>query len=438
MRNELNSIFLKVRSILEKLSSKKLLYFIFIFAFVKGLVFFAPLAISNVINDSNKYGELEYGINMGNLLVNFMVFGLHGAFPYYNLKLKKEGYHSIFYFHSFSILIVCFLISFFLFFTNKLSFQIILSVTIGFILSLQQILSSVQKSQNKITLAVIIDGGIYLVIILMYLSVQVLYFKYSFYLLFNFLVLYAMLIFSIFVHKFFLHKSDFSLERYKESLTFGSPLIISSFTTIALLGSTRIYIEYFLNTKDVAYYSFYFRLAASVVMIHQIINIAFFRKIYEAIPETLDKYFSMFIFIISILSMVSYLILPSLVISYFSIMKESFDNMKPLYFILSIQVVFWICNALNENIIIRENLAGDFNKWIITIILSMIFIMWVLNVTGYLDIFTLTITNMVAIFLSNETQFILLKNKKKINFYKTRLVCYSLLVAFCIIYTFIK
>ena len=438
MRKRLNSISFNLRAILNNVNSKKLIFFVLVFTIVKGLVFYAPLAISNVINNSTKYGELEYTINLGNLLVNFMVFGLHGAYPYYNLKLKKEGYHSIFYFHSFVILILCVLTYFLFYITWVLTHQIILSILIGFIFSLQQILSSIQKSHNKIIFAVIIDGGIYLVLTLVYLTIKIFHFQYDFYLLLLFLLMYAIFILSIFIKNFILFHKDFNLKRYKESLKFGLPLIISSFTTIALLGSTRIYIEYFLSNEDVAYYSFYFRLATAVVMIHQVLNIAFFKKIYEAVPETLDKYFSIFICIISLLSIISYLIIPSFLLPYFAIMQESYATMKPLYFILSIHVIFWICNALNENIIIRENLAKDFNKSITVIIITMIFTMWGLSKFGYLNIYTLTITNMVAIFCSNEIQFILLKNKRNINFVKTRLVCYCLVIFFLIIYFFIK
>jgi O-antigen/teichoic acid export membrane protein len=232
---------------------------------------------------------------------------------------------------------------------------------------------------------------------------------------------------------FWKNRVDFSIKKYFEALNFGSHLVLSSFLIISLTGSARIFIEWFLDLEEVGYYGFYFRFASVTVMLHQIINIVFFKKMYQSDTRTLDRYFALFLNILVIGGLIAWQIIPLVFDEMLSLLQESYSTYRSLYFILTFQMIFWIALSLNENIIYREALSSKMNKGFGVLVLMMLVTLWILHSIGLLNIFWLTIINMIAIFLATEFQFFLL-NQKDINLHKMKMVGRGIMLLFWIGY----
>jgi hypothetical protein len=73
------------------------------------------------------------------------------------------------------------------------------------------------------------------------------------------------------------------------------------------------------------------------------------------------------------------------------------------------------------------------NKGFGVLVLMMLVTLWILHSIGLLNIFWLTIINMIAIFLATEFQFFLL-NQKDINLHKMKMVGRGIMLLFWIGY----
>lgn len=191
-----------------------------------------------------------------------------------------------------------------------------------------------------------------------------------------------------------------------------------------LTSNTRVYIEHFATYQDVGVFSFYFRIATSVVMIQQVVNIVFFRKIFESDLNRLDKYLSAFLAFIFMLSMAVFIIFPVLGKGWFRILDETYPRERTLFFLVCVQMSFWICMSFLEGILNRLNLIkGSITVTGIYVVL-MLFVIHLLHTTGKLNLDIIVATNAGFIFLATEFQFLLITKRRKFGFRYTRVINY--------------
>lgn len=412
----------------------KLSGFSIVFGFIKLNAFTAALFLSNFVDNTADYGLFEYALSIGLIAAIPLNFGLQGAYPFFNLKTKRAGFKSVFHFHSLSIsalLGILFLVNRYIYtlMPDKLAFALL----IGGIIAMQVMLSSILKSHERIFPAVFLDGGLFLVLNAYNLWLYTTGATLDFELLEIVFGLYLLILFGLHFVRFLQSRKDFSWAHYGESLQFGKNLLLSSFLIICLTGSARIFIEYFLDMEQVGIYAFYFRFAAAVVMIHQVVNIVFFKKMYQAQPAALDKYFSLFLIFILLAGVVLLFLVPIVFKSSLRLLDESWEAYHLLYVILSFQMIFWICMALNENILYREELSSKMNGWFLGLFLLMTGSIYILNSIDQLNLFNLTLINSICLILACEVQFMLLRSRQ-LPFAKTRGV--NLLIGGLMLVTF--
>ena len=214
-------------------------------------------------------------------------------------------------------------------------------------------------------------------------------------------------------------KIDFKefFNNYHSVLAYSFPVLIGSLLIYFLTVSGRILIEFFLNDYElVGIYAFYFRLSAVIVMVHQVINIVFFKKMYQLNPKVLDHYFSICFGGLYIISISAFVVAPY-ILPYFSEFYETTKNAyKGVYFLLCSQMVFWIATALFSNIIDREKLANKNNKLFVILLITFLFILWMLKSSLSIELFTLI--HMIVVFLASLIQIYSL-TKKQIFFKKS-------------------
>jgi O-antigen/teichoic acid export membrane protein len=246
---------------------------------------------------------------------------------------------------------------------------------------------------------------------------------------------YALFYCFVAIYKFKIEDRQNAFNHYKKILKFSFKLMISTFLIFLITSSGRIIVEYFFNFEAVGVYAFYFRLSAVVVMIHQIINIAFFKKMYTLDPQILDKYFNLFYIVVFIISLSIFFIAPFVVKNLSTFFNDTYSEHKPLYFLLSAQMVMWIATALNSNIIDRENVVGKNNvRFIILIFLTIISFYLFQNI---LTIDLLTYIHYTAIYIACMVQYYSL-SKKEIYFIKSTIaLTITFLFTSCFYFIFI-
>ncbi|WP_417200970.1 lipopolysaccharide biosynthesis protein [Bizionia sp.] len=379
-----------------------------VFMVAKATVYFIPLLLADVLTKSD-FGVLEYALAGLGMIVNTIInLGVPGAYPYFILREEKVELKPAFKLHA-VILFIPFALNQVLYFFFNLDVVFYLAFNISYIIANQVFYSTQLKSHEKSTPSVIIDSGIYLVLLVAYVLDKLNLLDVNLQLINVFVLTYSLVYVVYGIINYYKVKEEATLLGYKTILKFSIHLLISTFLIFLITTSGRILVELFFDFETVGIYAFYFRLSAVVVMIHQVINIAFFKKIYTFNPEVLDKYFYLFFIFIFCLSVVIQFIAPFIITHFSDYFNDTYQAYKTVYFLLSAQMVMWIASALNSNIIDRENLASKNNiKFLILVFISILLFYAVQN---YLTLALLTFLHMSIIFVACLLQYSSLYSK---------------------------
>ena len=217
-----------------------------VFGVIKSFSFLSVILLSNVVADVAQYGLFEYALGVGVLLAIVLTAGLQGAYPYFNLKLRAEGFRSLFFLHATGIAV--FTLAFFFcnnWFAWGVPRKFSLAVLLGGIVSIQMLLSSILKSHDHIKKAVIADSAVLLMLFFYIVGLNAVggVFDYIFfeYALCSFLLI--LLIINVFC--WFKFREDYTFRRYAQALDYGRHIILSAFLVMFLTTGGRILIEYF-------------------------------------------------------------------------------------------------------------------------------------------------------------------------------------------------
>lgn len=395
---------------------KKNLIFSIVFTLSKSTVYLAPLIVAEILSKED-FGILEYALAGLGMVINTLInLGVPSAYPYFKLKNNNIAVDNVFNFH-YIWLLGFFIISQVCYYTFNFDLSYFIALNVAFVISNQLYISTQLKTKEKISIAVLFDSGVYVVILLFVVLSYLKIVTPSIQVISNLVQCYAILYVFYAIYQFL--KIDFKefFNNYHSVLAYSFPVLIGSLLIYFLTVSGRILIEFFLNDYElVGIYAFYFRLSAVIVMVHQVINIVFFKKMYQLNPKVLDHYFSICFGGLYIISISAFLIVPN-ILPYFSEFYETTKNAyKGVYFLLCSQMVFWIATALFSNIIDREKLANKNNKLFVILLITFLFILWMLKSSLSIELFTLI--HMIVVFLASLIQIYSL-TKKQIFFKKS-------------------
>lgn len=395
---------------------KKNLIFSIVFTLSKSTVYLAPLIVAEILSKED-FGILEYALAGLGMVINTLInLGVPSAYPYFKLKNNNIAVDNVFNFH-YIWLLGFFIISQVCYYTFNFDLSYFIALNVAFVISNQLYISTQLKTKEKISIAVLFDSGVYVVILLFVVLSYLKIVTPSIQVISNLVQCYAILYVFYAIYQFL--KIDFKefFNNYRSVLAYSFPVLIGSLLIYFLTVSGRILIEFFLNDYElVGIYAFYFRLSAVIVMVHQVINIVFFKKMYQLNPKVLDHYFSICFGGLYIISISAFVVAPY-ILPYFSEFYETTKNAyKGVYFLLCSQMVFWIATALFSNIIDREKLANKNNKLFVILLITFLFILWMLKSSLSIELFTLI--HMIVVFLASLIQIYSL-TKKQIFFKKS-------------------
>ena len=402
-----------MKDYLNKFISYKALIFAICFALAKGGVFFAPIILANYINDIDIYGSFEYVLGVAVLIQVFVNLGFSGAIPYFILKKKEIKFHDFFNRHLFYLL--CFAFVTYILYIITLS-TLIAAVLSAFLFVLHMQFGISFKTNGNSSTGVVVESFFYISILLFTLIMMMFDVKFELKYLLTFILLIFVIIFLSTLRK--INSFNINLPQYYRVFNFTKDLVIFSSTIVLIYTSQRFFIGYFLSNNDVGIYSVIFRMSAVVIVFHQFISTALFKKIYESNSKNLDLFFSFTILIILFSSLLIWGFSSFFSnIIYSSTISEIIIANSDIHLIILGQILFWVVSAQNENIIARENLSflAFKNSVIIFISVSILFITYCLFYNLNLTVILMFIA--LLMFIVNLSNYYLLhRNYVKLPF----------------------
>jgi len=399
---------------------------------VKSIVYFAPLFMNHILNDVNKFGEFEYSLNLGQTFSTIFAMGLPNAFAYFVFKEKEANLNVIFHNIYFSVLVILIISGLFIpGAVDKLYYN---AIVIGVALSNQLFITTYYKLKGKNFLAIVVDCGIY---ILLLLFGCLIFFKKADYNLSTWT--YIILTYTIFmVLRFHFHEIG-NFMSIKNSdwwrvLKYGMLIVITLFLTSLLTTSTRIYIEYFTDFKAVGVYSLFIRIASAIIIFHRVVVILLYRKIYGDSHAKLDNYFSVIVLLALMGGIFLYLLIPQLAPKLIPSFVNAYLNNASVYMWTILQAVSWTTVAVLELIIYRENILGRYIPILLSILLLMVITFMLYNHFLTLNLLQILKINVVAVLAIGFGQILIIKQRAYI--YKKTLLAHLLLSFVTLAYLF--
>ena len=395
---------------------KKNLLFLFSFLSAKGVIYIAPLLLADILT-KNDFGLLEYSLaGLGMLLNTIISLGITGAYPYFILKEKKLDIIEGFAIHPLWLVVffACNNICFYLLQLYEIS--IYMAGNISFIIAVQQFYSTIFKSNEKINKAVFLDAGIYILLFILVVFAYLDFIFVNILLINKILFIYAILLSFYGVYAFLKINKDGILIKYKKIVSFGVHIVISSFFLFFITVAGRILTKYFFDYETTGVYGYYFRLSAIVVLLYQVVSIRFFKDLYVKSSKILDTYYAYFIWLIFLLSIITYYLSPfvmPIISDYFS---ETYNDNKLVFLVIFCQMTMWVASALNSSVVDREGLTKINNLYFLLLfIFSVIFLYLIKN---NITLFKLSFIIYTIHFMVNLVQLYTV-TKKNIYFKKT-------------------
>ena len=348
---------------------KSKLAFLAAFGFAKLLVIIIPIILSNIITTAD-YGTVEYGlIGLGMLVSAMFSLGIPGAYPYFILikeDFKKEDAFTI---HPIWLLFL-FLLNQILFYGFTVySFSLYFALNLAYLVSNQIFYSTKLKSKDSITKAVLLDSGIYFILLLFILGVISKLISPTLNNINIGILMYSFIYVVYALHQFYIIKKGELFFQYKKILKFSSHLLISSVLIFAITTAGIIMVKQNYDFETVAIYGLYIRFASFLLITQRVVSIVFFKKLYIYGAIALDKFYALF-FTGIFLSIIGYYYLAPFVLVHFSkIYAETHLDNKKLFFIILVQMLMWMASALNSVLVDREGLTKKNNPRFMVLIL---------------------------------------------------------------------
>ena len=403
---------------------KSVLSVFILFSILKSLVYFAPLWMSSIVTQE-VYGNFEYSINLGQLMLGFITAGFSGAYAYFIITEKQNTLKSIFHFHfvllvSLNILLCCV-------FPSLLSNSVYTGFLIGLILANQLLMSTIEKLNGRNLASIVIDSFLYILLFIYLLYIYFLAQSFSL-LIWNTLILLLLLLNGAVYHFPQLKKEELkNISGFKKVYTYGGLMIIAAPLVALNTASIRLYIEYFLGLKEIALFSFYYRVTTFSLLIYKVVTILLFRRIFTKEYHVLDNYFWKLVLLVFGVN--------SLVIHSSNVFLENYlssyaiegYNYQYLMLLCGFHVLFWINNAFLEPIFQRLNALKPYILINLISVLVLFGTMYLFQTNG-LSIEIIVLINIVTLILSGIAQMLYLKIR---NIYFKKLLITHLLFTGC-------
>lgn len=146
--------------------------------------------------------------------------------------------------------------------------------------------------------------------------------------------------------------------RLSSTLLFAAPVLVQSLVIVWFVVSGRIYIGTFLGAEAVALYGAAFRFASALLLVHAVLAIALFARLYAMRTRQYDQFLSLYFVFLAVLAVAMILIFPYVAARVPLRAIRSVDDVVRLFPIILLQTLAWGCIASLELRLARTRRAG--------------------------------------------------------------------------------
>jgi hypothetical protein len=147
-------------------------------------------------------------------------------------------------------------------------------------------------------------------------------------------------------------------ERFVMTFRFGAPVLLQSLAIVWCVVSGRIYLGSFLDPQAVAVYGAGFRIASALLVVHAVLAIAFFARLYAMRTRQYDLFLSIYFVVLTLIALAMILVFPFLAARMSLRAVQSVPEAVALFPIILLQVFAWGCIASLELRVARARRAG--------------------------------------------------------------------------------
>lgn len=393
------------KQLLEK--TKGFFSLLLLIGILKLISFISPLLVNRVSSSVESFGVFEYSFNVGQILIPLLSMGLSGGYAFYVLKHKRNEMKASFHFHFVLLTLITSVVA--LVYPNILNNIYFGAILIALTFSNQIFIAGIKKIEDRNYSSVLIESGLYLVLLVLILSFVILHSTFNLHDWFLVLLMYNVVL-SLFYHSKHIKYAEINKEYFKKIYTFGAKVMLAGLLVFLLCNSTRIFTNYFLNETYVGLYSIIFRIGAASVLIYKTVLILIYKELYLGDYKYLDRIFSYVTFAVIIINVTLFFLFP--LVSPFLIRENvvyaQLDN-KLILTVFS-QIILWVNFSLLEPIFQRENKVTLQIGIISVSVFAMVFLMWIIDRYVTLELIHICLINNLMISLSSVVAVFVLRS----------------------------
>jgi len=381
----------------------------------KSTVLIAPLLLTRVMTIQD-YGLVEYSIAWATPFTVLLALGMGGAVPYFLIKRRNPRYAQVF--ENYVVLMGILQVTALLFYlTHLLPLRPYLIALVSFVSVMQAIYAAKYKVDSSPVLASAAESCLY---IALFLLAGLLWCVPQRWGVPGFALVLNILSGAIALTSLRNSRPDVKLRhtlfRFSAAVRFGLPLIAASVLLGVLSSGGRMLAGHFFPIVDVGIYGFLYRATAMTLVVYQIVSTVFFRSLYEAEGDELDRYFSALFMLMFLLGAMSFTVGPFILARFFANYWYSGFDMLAIYLVLATHSVYWCGAAMLEMVLYREKLGASLLYISAVSILLLLICAFVLQHFHALTLIRLCQTHLGAMFVAFIAQLILLNRKRGFKF----------------------
>ncbi len=339
----------------------RLLIFVIGFGVARGGLFAAPILLANIL-PLGTYGQIEAAQAVAGIAALLIGFGLPGTVPLILIRKETAARWD-------TLLLLVGLVSAALFLLAlsqmagrgpALSLPVLVPLATA-VLLLQGFWATALKSHSKSTMAVFLEAGFWLAVLLG--GVALYQFGSGTGWIIGALVVYAMAMLGVTLWQYLGQRLPFTLVDLVNNLKLGAPLMLTSLLTLLLISFGRVALGQAAGAEIVGVYAVIFRATALPLVAHQILIIGFFRQLFSWDLADLQRRSPLIIWGVGVSILAFWVLVQPLG----WMLGQRFVGIFAQYEfegkVILLQTVLWSAIALNDLLNSRGEIAGQVARW---------------------------------------------------------------------------
>jgi O-antigen/teichoic acid export membrane protein len=369
-----------------------------VFLVTKAAAFLAPMLLARGMSLTD-YGNVELALAWGTPCAVLAGVGLNGAVPYFLLKLRRPEARKAFLLHLSMVTFILGIVAVLCHIAMPASVG--LAVLVTAIFTAQNIYGALMRTDDRPALSSFLDVAIYSVLFVFAGVIVSLHAHVRMWEIFALFLVMTVTFFCISAYLWWGQQDRGRMMHiYREVITYGYPIIVTSFLNTILLSGGRILMGICLGVKEVGIYSLLFRMGSAAVVVHQIPTTVLFSRMYRATPKKLNLFLGLIQVSVLLTAIAIWLIGWPIGQRLFPVLRDDPAQVHRVMVPVVLQVYFWCVSAAQEFLFYREHWRKLYASLLLFIFAGLVGGTYFLKLSGTATLMTVAQLQMSITFLT--------------------------------------